>query len=152
MSDLYLGLTFTSDQQPEQVKSTTMNTPVFTVQTDINTVLSDYDTLAAAIAVITGDTYSAVTHQFTFGGSTGLTHAQWAGASIGQALNTAVSVLLTAQTDAATALSGTANSGSDLEVHIKTASNPTQTDAVLTMQAIERYIVDGRFAKTGLPL
>lgn len=42
----------------------------------VATVLSDMDTLGAAIVAISGDTYSATTHQFTLGGSTGLTSAQ----------------------------------------------------------------------------
>ena len=40
------------------------------------TALTDYDIFGAALVAITGDTYSSVTHQWTTGGSTGLTHAQ----------------------------------------------------------------------------
>lgn len=49
--------------------------------------LAALDVAGAAIVAITGDTYSNVTHQFTFGGATGLTHAQWA--TNGALLNTA---------------------------------------------------------------
>ena len=45
-------------------------------QADYTTFLADYDALAAVIVGVSGDTYSATTHQFTEGGSTGLTSAQ----------------------------------------------------------------------------
>lgn len=69
------------------------------VETDLSTALSDFDTAAAAIIAITGDTYSTVTHQFTFGGATGLTHAQWA--TVGAQLNTAINDVVTTQTASA---------------------------------------------------
>ncbi len=47
-----------------------------TADTAVALVLTDYDTAAASIVAISGDTYSAVTHQFTTGGATGLTSAQ----------------------------------------------------------------------------
>jgi hypothetical protein len=64
-----------------------------------STALSTADTMGAAFVAITGDTYSATTHQFTFGGATGLTHAQWAGASLGGNLNTVLSNLKTANSN-----------------------------------------------------
>lgn len=58
-----------------------------------STALANFDTAGASIVAITGDTYSSVTHQFTTGGATGITHAQW----VTQAglLNTALANLKT---------------------------------------------------------
>lgn len=56
--------------------------------------LAAYDTAAASIIAITGDTYSTVTKQFTFGGATGLTHAQWA--TQGALLNAAIAPVVAA--------------------------------------------------------
>lgn len=53
----------------------------------LTTGFTDFNTFATALIAITGDTYSTTTHQFTFGGATGLTHAQWA--TLGALLNTA---------------------------------------------------------------
>lgn len=68
----------------------------------IEAVLTAYDAVAAAIVAITGDTYSAVTHQFTTGGATGLTHAQWATQA------TALNAVLTSLVAVLAGVSGTA--------------------------------------------
>jgi len=74
----------------EQTNATTADTNVATVQTDLATATTDgntavtrattlgtdYDSLINAMIAITGDTYNSVTKQITFGGATGLTHAQ----------------------------------------------------------------------------
>lgn len=57
-----------------------------TADTASGTEGTNFDAFAAALIAITGDTYNSGTKQFTFGGATGLTHAQIAGA-LGTALN-----------------------------------------------------------------
>ena len=47
------------------------DTAVGTVVTDLTTAFTAYDVFGAALVAITGDTYSAVTHAWTTGGSTG---------------------------------------------------------------------------------
>ena len=84
----------------------TADAAVATVQTDINTVLTDYDIFGAALVAITGDTYSAVTHQWTTGGSTGLTHTQVA--TLMALLNTTATAAIAAKTAATTAKAATA--------------------------------------------
>lgn len=86
--------------------ATTADTAVGTVQTDNTTANSAFDTFAAAVIAITGDTYVSGSKQFTFGGATGLTHAQWA--TLGALLNTAMTDYLIGQTDLATAKAATA--------------------------------------------
>lgn len=90
------------------------------------TILTDYDIFGAALVAITGDTYSNVTHQWTTGGSTGLTHAQVV--TLMALLNTTATAILTAQT--ATVLTQT---GSDLAV---TAATLVQTDSDLAVTAV----------------
>lgn len=86
------------------------------VQTHVATALSDFDTAAASIIAITGDTY--VAHQFVTGGSTGLSHAQW----VTQAalLNTALTALLAVVTDLASQVGG------DVSVSINSAKFQTK--------------------------
>lgn len=57
--------------------------------------LTAYDAVGAAIIAISGDSYSAVTHQFTNGGATGLTSAQLHTQLT--ALNAAIASFLSAQ-------------------------------------------------------
>lgn len=82
------------------------DTAVGVVVTDLTTAFTAFNTCAAAIIAITGDTFNTTTHQFTFGGATGLTHAQWA--TVGALLNTAMTDFVTAQTDTTTAKTDTA--------------------------------------------
>jgi hypothetical protein len=149
MSDLYFGLPLQDDaQMPEQVKSSATNTPVATVQTDLATTLTAWDAVAAAIIAISGDGYTA--HQFTTGGSTGLTSAQLH--TIMALMNTALTDHLTSQTAATAALSGTANSGVDVEVHVKLASSPTIQQVITTIANLVGYLETGTIAKSGLVL
>lgn len=60
---------------------------------------TDYDSLINAMIAITGDTYNSTTKQITFGGATGLTHAQIAAL----AFNTVGGDLVTLKTNTATA-------------------------------------------------
>ena len=76
-----------------------------TAATDIAAAFTDYNTFAASLLAITGDTYSTTTHQFTTGGATGLTHAQWA--TQAALLNTALSDFNTVKTDITTQDSST---------------------------------------------
>lgn len=64
------------------------------VSAALDAAIADYDTIAAAICVITGDTYSDTTHHFTTGGATGLTHAQFA--TQATALNAVLDALVAA--------------------------------------------------------
>lgn len=86
-----------SQHQPASLKPG--SAPAATVVTDVATVLTDYDTFAAALIAITGDTYSTTTKQLTFGGSTGLTHAQVA--TLGALLNTTMTAALVVKADVA---------------------------------------------------
>lgn len=73
--------------------------------TTLGGALTDYDTFAAAVIAITGDTYDGGTNQFTFGGATGLTHAEWA--AVGALLNTAMAGATTAKAATATTVTDT---------------------------------------------
>lgn len=90
------------------------------------TALADFDTAGAAIVAITGDTYSNTTHQFTFGGSTGLTHAQWA--TEGALLNTAIEDIVTAKAAIANAGAG------DLSVSVNTTAFQTKGQLVQALR------------------
>lgn len=70
--------------------------------TKVGTINTDFDAFAAALIAITGDTYNTATNQFTFGGATGLTHAQIAGA-LGTALNLVGADVVTAKASSAAA-------------------------------------------------
>lgn len=83
-----------------------------TAQTDFAAFLTDYDTVAAAICVISGDTYSATTHHFTEGGATGLTSAQLHTQMT--SLNSALDVFVTANTELAATVTAEAQSSSVL--------------------------------------
>lgn len=89
--------------------ATDADTKVGTVVTDNTTTLTAIDAFAAAVTAITGDTYTS--HQFTFGGSAGLTHAQVA--TTFALLNTAITDVLAAQTAANTAKTATALTKTD---------------------------------------
>jgi len=82
------------------------DTAVGTVVTDLTTAFTAQDVFGAALVAITGDSYSAVTHQWTNGGATGLTHAQVV--TLMALFNTASAAFVTAQTDANTAKTATA--------------------------------------------
>lgn len=98
-------------------------TDAATASTDVATALSAFDTAAADVIAITGDTYSNTTHQYTFGGSTGLTYAQWA--TFGALLNTAVSDVITVASDIATIVADAAaiDSGADVTVRVGSRTN-----------------------------
>lgn len=87
-------------------KAVTADTAVGTVVTDISAAFTALDLFGAALVAITGDTYSAVTHQWTTGGATGLTHAQVV--TLMALFNTASTDFITAQTDTTTAKAATA--------------------------------------------
>jgi len=88
-----------------------------TVVTDLATAVTDYKIPAAAIIAITGDTFNTSTLQFTTGGGTGLTHAQWA--TIAAELNTFTTASLAAQT-AAAAVSGSL--GADVTIIVNSST------------------------------
>lgn len=117
------------------------------VNTDLTTAFSDYDTVAAAIIAITGDTYNSSTHQFTFGGATGLTHAQWAGASIGVALNAALTAFVTAQT-AATTASTSAGTTKTATAAAKSSAAASSTQGGLTKTATALTVTDANLLST----
>lgn len=85
---------------------------------------SDFDAFAALVIAITGDTYNSTTKQFTFGGATGLTHAQWAGA-IGTAINALGANIVTTKASTATAKT-------------QAVTTNTATTAVITSLAITK--------------
>lgn len=95
--------------------------------------LYQYDAAAAAIVAISGDTYSSATHQFTTGGSTALTHAQWAGSTIGVALNSAITSFLAGQTWFTT---------------LKTATTTAKTQATTTQTDLATCVTDASTTKT----
>lgn len=118
----------------------TADANVATVQTNEATAFTDYNTFAAALIAITGDTYNTTTHQFTTGGATGLTHAQWV--TLAALLNTSLADFNTAKTSTDTAKTATALVKTDIAavaVDIgltatalttsKTATALTKTDA-----------------------
>src|ERR1041384_2003792 len=129
--------------------ATSADTAVGTVVTDHTTAFTDYDTFAAAVIAITRDTYSGTTKQFTFGGATGLTHAQWA--TVGALLNTAATDFKTAQTDTNTAKTATAlvvtdaaavDSGADVSVRIGSLTNVgTRTKFAAALDAIRLVVL-----------
>jgi hypothetical protein len=107
----------------------TADTNVGTVKTDLATVVSDFNAFAAQVIAVTGDTYNTSTMQFTFGGSTGLTHTQVA--SFFAYYNTSSTALLTAQTDAATAKTATALAVTDMTtLKADTAAADAAADAL----------------------
>lgn len=93
---------------------------------NLATALADFDIAGAAIVAITGDSYSATTHQFAFGGATGLTHAQWA--TQGAKINTAINDVVTAK--AAVASAG----GGDLSVSVNTTAFRTKGQLVQALR------------------
>lgn len=134
--------------------ATAADSDVGTVVTDLTTAFTAYDTAAAAIVAITGDTYSAGTHLFTFGGATGLTHAQWA--TNGALLNTAIGDFKTAQTDTTTAKAATvaAKGGTaptaDVTVYIGSLANVSSYDIFLDcLNAIKRVVLGSGLMKSG---
>ncbi len=123
--------TVDTDVDTDVTNATTADTDVGTVVTDLTTAFTAYDAAAASIIAITGDTYSNVTHQFTTGGATGLTHAQWA--TQAALLNTAATDFVTAQTDNTTA---------------KTATAAAKTSALATQTASDTAVAAVATAKT----
>jgi hypothetical protein len=107
-----------------------------TADTDVGTTGTDFDAFAAALIAITGDTYNSTTKQFTFGGATGLTHAQLAGA-LGTALNLVGSDQVTAKAATATAKTQATTVKTDVDAVVtslttaKTATALTKTNANL---------------------
>ena len=124
-------------------------TDLGTGKTDLSTFLSDYDAVGAAIVAISGDTYSATTHQFTNGGSTGLNSTQLHTQLT--ALNTAITAFLAGQT-IVSAFPTTA----DFVLAILATNTPTRKDAIRAMEAIKNYLlsdgVAGGQRGTDLPI
>lgn len=101
-----------------------------TADTDVGTSLTDFDTAAANVIAITGDTYSNTTHQYTFGGATGLTHAQWA--TFGALLNTAQAAVVAAKAATAQVVADAAaiDSGADVTVRLSSTANVPSMDVL----------------------
>lgn len=122
--------------------ATTADTDVGTVVTDLTAAFTALNTFGAAVVAITGDTYSSTTHQFTFGGSTGLTHAQVA--TEFALLNTAITDFITAQTAAVTAKVATAavsgSFGADLTMIVNTATVTTQNAFLAVTRFVQKLI------------
>lgn len=132
-SNIYIGLARNggiNESISEVVHSTTSGgvPGLAAAVTDFNTALSAYDAEAAAIVAITGDTYSATTHQFTSGGATGLTHAQVA--TMEAALNTFATDLLTLQTAMAAIVAAGGGSAVDVELRLQ-VNNGTQATGLV---------------------
>jgi len=117
-TDVTNTTTADNDAGTDVTNTTAADTQVGTVETDI-------DTFAASVIAITGDTYNGTTRQFTFGGATGLTHAQWA--TVGAQLNTALAALVLAKTDTAVAVTSAAAT--------KTATAAAKSSAATTKAA-----------------
>jgi len=150
----------------------TVVTNTATVDTDLATVLTDYDAIGAAIVAISGDTYSNTTHQFTTGGSTGLTssqlHTQMTSLNaMMTAFLTAQTAATTANTNATTAKTATAatvtaaaaiaySTTADFILSILMTNSPDRKDAILAMEAFKNYIlsngVPGGRVGTDLPV
>lgn len=135
--------------------ATAADTAVGVVVGNLTTAFTDYDTFAAAVIAITGDTYDGnVTKAFTFGGAGNITHAQWA--TVGALLNTAVATdFLNAQTNAGTAKTATAAAvtaatpTADLTLFVGSVANVGDMNKLRNgMRAIE-YAAEGTswFAK-----
>lgn len=126
----------------------TSGTDIGTAVADNTSFLSAYDAVGAAIVAISGDTYSATTHQFTNGGSTGLTSAQLHTQTT--ALNAAITTFLAGKA-AAASFPTTA----DFIMTWLSTHTPTRKDLLLAMEAIENYIkadgVAGGSRGTALP-
>lgn len=118
--------------------ATTANTNVGTVVTDNTTTLSALDAFGAAVIAITGDTY--VSHQFVFGGSGAMTHAQWA--TNGALLNTAITNFLAAQAAAVAAKTSTALVAADLTADVTLTINLTNVTTFNGLRKILREILD----------
>lgn len=130
------------------------DTAVGVVVTDLTTAFTDFNTFAAALLAITGDTFNTTTHQFTFGGATGLTHAQWA--TLGAQLNTAMTDFVTSQTDntAAKVATAAAVAGgtltADVVVYIgSTANVPDMNVFRNCLRAIETVVAGSNIIAAG---
>lgn len=112
----------------------TVVTDTTNTQTTANQAGTDFDTFAAALIAITGDTYNSATKQFTFGGATGLTHAQLAGA-LGTDLNAIGADIVLAKTRAATAVTDATTADNAAATNVtncttaKAATAQAKTDA-----------------------
>jgi len=133
-----------------QTLATTADTDAGTVVTNLATTLTDLDAFAAAVIAITGDTY--VSHQFVFGGATGLTHAQVA--TTFALLNTAITAHLASQTAAATAKADTAATlvsvtaalatvSADVSLLVNAATVLTKNKFKQIIDALYRLVADG---------
>ncbi len=109
-----------------------------TAATDITTAFTDYNTFAASLLAITGDTYSTTTHQFTTGGATGLTHAQWA--TQAALLNTALSDFNTVKTDITTEDSSVTTIVPSQSVTVSYDSALTLNQVRSALEAIKRSL------------
>ena len=85
---------------PASPSTATVATDVAAIPAALTTAFTAFNTFAAAVIAITGDTFDTGTHQFTFGGATGLTHAQVA--TEFALLNTAMTDFVAVQTDSGT--------------------------------------------------
>ncbi len=104
-----------------------------TGRTSLASFLSAYDAVGAAIIAISGDAYSATTHQFTNSGSTGLTSAQLHTQLT--ALNAAVTSFLTGYAF----VTGFPN-GADFVLYILRTHLPTIKDVDLAMESFRNYL------------
>jgi hypothetical protein len=108
-------------------------TDLGTGKTNLASFLTAYDAVGAAIVAISGDSYSATTHQFTNGGSTGLTSAQLHTELT--ALNSAITTFLAGNTIVA-AFPTTA----DFVLAWLSTHSPTRKDVLMAMKSFENYL------------
>lgn len=126
------------DSQLNNVSAAT-GTDLTTGKTDLATFLSDYDAVGAAIVAISGDTYSATTHQFTNGGSTGLTSAQLHTQTT--ALNTALTAFLAGQ-----AIVASIPDTADFILAQLSTHTPDRFDLIRALEMFRNYVLSN-----GLP-
>lgn len=129
-----LGPQLSNGIQPVLVKGGMA--PAASLVADLATAATAYDTFAAAALAITGDTYSTTTKQFTYGGATGLTHAQVV--TVFGLLDTFATAFLAAQADAA------GYSAADVQLTFDATNVPTRSRL---RQALDQVMtaVDGGY-------
>jgi|ERR1035437_51055 hypothetical protein len=124
----------------------TAKSAVGTVVTDDTAAFTALDIFGNALVAVTGDSYSNSTHQWTTGGSTGLTHAQVA--TLMALLNTAITdfkasqaAALTAQTDTnlVTLAGVTTDLASDAVVLLRTTKFTKKNQVRVALRALESY-------------
>ena len=127
--------------------ATTADTAAGTADTDVGTTVTDlvaaftaYDIFGNALVAITGDSYSNTTHQWTTGGSTGLTHAQVV--TLMGELNTAITDFITSQTANTAAKVATAAAKTDTAAST-VAVTLVQTNSDLAVTAVNLPSLSG---------